>query len=164
MATLVENKTLKNAERTTKIKLVPSMACPVCMNMIPLPRILPTQELNRYDIKLRSFFNWCFNCGQGVQKNEFLHDGVWVLYRWRHFMYDAKDKLIIKEWVIENELPVPIVIVGPSSDYDKSYLTKHLFNIFTNHACGVAKSHKKRLCNLSARILHIQQLFGFDVL
>ena len=156
MVALIKNKPEKNTKLAAKIRLMSSMVCPVCKNTIPFPHILPTQELTRYGIKIRSFFYWCFNCDQGVQKNEFLHDGVWVLYKWRHFMFDAKDKLIIKEWVIENELPIPIVIVGPGGDYDKSCLCANLFNIFTNFASKVVGLQKKRPCNLSARILHIQ--------
>jgi hypothetical protein len=130
--------------------------CPVCMNTIPFPHILPIQELTRYGIKLRSFFDWCLNCDKGVQKNEFLHNGVWVPYKWRHFIFDAKDKLIIKEWVIENELPTALVIVGPGSNYDKSYSSDNLYNIFTNFAGRIVKSQQKHLCSILARNLHIQ--------
>jgi hypothetical protein len=69
-------------------------------------------------------------------------------------MFDVKGDLFLKKRVIENELLVPIVIVGPGGDYDKSYLCDNLFNIFTNIAYRVAESQKKRLCSLSARILH----------
>lgn len=150
MVALIKNKSIKSIKLAARIRLIPSMVCPVCKNTIPFPRILPEQESSRYGIKLRSFFDWCFNCDQGMHKNEFLHDGIWVLYKWRHFMFDAKDKLIIKEWVIENELPVPIVIVGPGGDYDKCFSGSNLFNIFTNFVCRVAESQKKRICNLSA--------------
>jgi len=156
MVALIKNKPEKNTKQATRIKLMPSMVCPICKNTIPLPHILPRQELTRYGIKIRSFFDWCFNCDQGVQNNDFLHNGVWVSHKWRSFIFDAKGKLIIKKWVIENELPVQVIIVGPGSDYDKSYSGNNLFNIFTNFVCKVAESHKKRLHTLSARNLHIQ--------
>jgi len=153
---LIKNKLKKNIKLATRIKIMPSTMCPVCKNTIPLPHILSGQELTRYGIKIRSFFDWCFNCDQGVQSNDFLHNGVWFPHKWRSFMFDAKDKLIIREWVIENELPAPLVIVGPGSDYDKSYSCDNLFNIFTNFVGRVAGSPKKRLFNLSARNLLIQ--------
>lgn len=156
MVALIKNKPEMNTKPATRIRLIPSMVCPVCKNTIPFPHILPRQEPTRYGFKIRSFFDWCFNCDQGVQNNAFVHNGVWVLYKWRLFMFDAKDKLIIKKWVIENELPVPIVLVGPGGDYDKSYSCDNLFNIFTNYVCRVVESQKKRLCNLSARNLRTQ--------
>jgi len=154
MVALIKNKPEKNTKQATRIKLMPSMVCPVCKNTIPLPHILPRQKLTRYGIKIRSFFDWCFNCDQGVQNNDFLHNGVWVSHKWRSFIFDAKGKLIIEKWVIENELLVPIVIVGPGGDCDKSYSYGNSFNILTNFASRVVESLKKRLCNLSARNLH----------
>ena len=156
MVAFIKDKPEKNMRLATKTKLMPSMVCPVCKDTIPSPHALPRQELSRYGIEFCSFIGWCFNCDQGVQNNEFLHDGVWVLYKWRLFTFDAKGKLTIKRWVIENELPVPIVIAGPGGDYDKSYSGSNLSNIFTNSARRVAESHKKHLCSLSARILHVQ--------
>ncbi|MHC4122098.1 MAG: hypothetical protein ACYSSI_00875 [Planctomycetota bacterium] len=71
-------------------------------------------------------------------------------------MFGAKDKLIIRKWVIGNELPIPVVIIGPGGDYDKSSSCDNLFNIFTNFAGRVVKLQKKRLCSLSARNLQTQ--------
>ena len=156
MVALIKNKSEKNTKQATKIKLMPSMVCPVCKNTIPFPHILPMQKLTRYGIKIRSFFDWCFNCDQGVQSNEFLHNGVWVPSKWRSFMFDTEGKLLIKRWIIENELPAPLVIVGPGGDYDKSYSCDNSFNIFTIFAGRVVGLQKKRLCNLSARNLRIQ--------
>ena len=67
MVALVENKSEKNAERAGWIKLTLSPVCPVCKSATLLPQVLPTQKLTRYGIKLRSFFDWCFTCSQGVQ-------------------------------------------------------------------------------------------------
>jgi hypothetical protein len=154
MVALVKNRPMNNTKWATRMKLMPSMVCPVCENTIPFPHVLPMQELTRYGIKPGCFFDWCFNCNQGVQKNEFLRDGVWILHKWRLFTFDAKGKLISREWVIENELPVPIVIVGPGGDYDKSYFGNDVFDIFTNFLCRVVELQKKRPCSLSVRNLH----------
>ncbi|MBW8039388.1 MAG: hypothetical protein FVQ85_05260 [Planctomycetes bacterium] len=121
MVALVKDKPLKNTKSVSRTKIMPSMVCPVCKSTILFPHIFPAQELTRYSIKLRCFFDWCFNCDQGMQKNEFLSDGVWILHKWRPFTFGAKGKPIIKEWVIENEFPVPIVIDDAGGDYDKSY-------------------------------------------
>lgn len=110
-------------QRAKVTELQPSMICPICKNAIPFPNVLATRSLIRYGLRTRYFFDWCFICDHGVEEIVFLRSGAWITYKWRLFVLDVKGKPIVKGWVTEDELPVPIVIVGPGGDYDKPYLT-----------------------------------------
>ncbi len=127
MVALVKNGSRKNMQRAKVAKLQSSMICPICKNAISSPNVLATRSLTRYGLRTRHFFDWCFICDHGVEEIVFLRSGAWITYKWRLFVFDVKGKPIVKGWVTEVEVPVPIVIVGPGGDYDKPYLTTNQY-------------------------------------
>jgi len=86
--------------------------CPNCSMPLHHATIIKN-KIDRFNLDQRLIYAHCLECGKSCEIQQLLVDGQWLTIRFRYYVSTPQ------AWQKVNEIPVPVVAIGVSKEFDE---------------------------------------------